>query len=56
LAQTEVVVTLMRLLGPARNGNGAKPAESSKAAEPANDADNPLDDAADAGTDLDVPF
>ena len=53
---TEVVVTTLRFLGPAKNGNGAKPAESSKAAEPADEANNPFNDAADAGTDLDVPF
>ena len=53
---TEVVVTTLRFLGPPKNGNGAKAAESSKAAEPADEADNPFNDAADAGTDLDVPF
>jgi len=54
---TEVVVTLLRLLGPAKNGNGTKPAESSKAAEPADQADNPFnDEAAGEGTDMDVPF
>jgi len=53
---TEVVVTTLRFLGPPKNGNGAKAAESSKAAEPADEADNPFNDAADAGPDLDVPF
>ena len=53
---TEVVVTLLRLLGPAKNGNSARPAESSKAAEPAEEADNPFNDAPGDGTDLDVPF
>jgi single-strand DNA-binding protein len=53
---TEVVVYTLRFLGPPKNGNGAKLAESSKAAEPADEADNPFNDAADAGTDLDVPF
>ena len=53
---TEVVVTLLRLLGPAKNGNGAKPTESSKATESVEEGDNPFHDAADAGTDLDVPF
>jgi len=53
---TEVVVYTLRFLGPPKNGNGAKPAELSKAAEPADEADNPFNDAADAGTDLDVPF
>jgi len=40
---TEVVVTLLRLLGPAKNGNGAKAAESAKAAEPVDEGDNPFD-------------
>jgi single-strand DNA-binding protein len=53
---TEVVFTLLRLLGPAKNGNSAKAAEFPKAAEPADEADNPFNNAADAGTDLDVPF
>ena len=53
---TEVVVYTLRFLGPPKNGNGAKAAESSKAAEPPDEADNPFNDAADAGTDLDVPF
>ena len=53
---TEVVVTLLRLLGPAKNGNGAKPAESSKAAEPADDRDNPFDDAQSEAADQDIPF
>jgi single-strand DNA-binding protein len=53
---TEVVVTLLRLLGPAKNGNGAKPAESSKAAEPADDADNPFNESADGSAESDIPF
>ena len=53
---TEVVVTLLRLLGPAKNGSGAKAAESSKATEPLDEGDNPFNDAAGDGTDLDVPF
>ena len=53
---TEVVVTTLRLLGPPKNGNGAKPAEASKAAEPSDEGDNPFNDAADAGTELEVPF
>jgi len=53
---TEVVVTLLRLLGPAKNGNGAKAAESSKTAAPADEVDNPFNDAAGEGTELDVPF
>ena len=52
---TEVVVTTLRFLGP-KNGNGAKAAESSKAAEPSDEADNPFNEAGAEGTDLDVPF
>jgi single-strand DNA-binding protein len=53
---TEVVVTLLRLLGPAKNGNGAKPAESSKAAEPADEADNPFNEPGSGTADQDIPF
>jgi single-strand DNA-binding protein len=53
---TEVVVTLLRLLGPAKNGNGAKPAESPKAAEPADEADNPFNEFSGENTDRDIPF
>jgi single-strand DNA-binding protein len=53
---TEVVVTLLRLLGPAKNGNGATPAESSKAAEPADEGDNPFNELAGDNTEQDIPF
>jgi len=53
---TEVVVTLLRLLGPAKNGNSAKAAEPSKAAEPVNESDNPFDDVASDSPDSDIPF
>jgi single-strand DNA-binding protein len=53
---TEVVVTTLRFLGPAKNGNSTRPAESSKAAEPVDDSDNPFNEVAGEGTDLDVPF
>jgi single-strand DNA-binding protein len=53
---TEVVVTLLRLLGPARNGNAAKPAESSKAAEPVDEGDNPFNDQRSDTADMDIPF
>ena len=53
---TEVVVTLLRLLGPAKNGNGAKPAESSKAAEPVEESDNPFNDPGGETTDQEIPF
>jgi single-strand DNA-binding protein len=41
---TEVVVTLLRLLGPAKNGNGTKTAESTKAAAPMDEVDNPFNE------------
>jgi single-strand DNA-binding protein len=53
---TEVVVTLLRLLGPAKNGNGAKAAESSKAAAPVDEADNPFQDPCDGSVESDIPF
>jgi single-strand DNA-binding protein len=53
---TEVVVTLLRLLGPAKNGNGAKPAESPKATEPVDEGDNPFNDQQTDSADLDIPF
>jgi single-strand DNA-binding protein len=53
---TEVVVTLLRLLGPAKNGNGAKAADSSKATEPADDLNNPFNEVDSGTADLDVPF
>ena len=53
---TEVVVTLLRLLGPSKNGNGAKPAESPKAQEPINEGDNPFNEPGSEATDGDIPF
>jgi single-stranded DNA-binding protein len=38
----EVIVTAPRFLGPANNGNCAKAAKSSEAAEPVDEGDNPL--------------
>jgi single-strand DNA-binding protein len=53
---TEVVVTLLRLLGPAKNGNGAKASESTKAAEPVDEGDNPFNELAGDNTEQDIPF
>ena len=53
---TEVVVTTLRFLGPAKNGNGAKAAESSKDAEPADEADNPFSEFSGENADRDIPF
>jgi single-strand DNA-binding protein len=53
---TEVVVYTLRFLGPPKNGNGAKAAESSKAAEPADEADNPFKESEAESADMDIPF
>jgi single-strand DNA-binding protein len=53
---TEVVVTTLRLLGPAKNGNAAKAAESSKAAEPVDEGDNPFNEPGSESADQDIPF
>ena len=53
---TEVVVTLLRLLGSPKNGNGTKAAECPKAAEPVNESDNPFDEAQSGTADQDIPF
>jgi single-strand DNA-binding protein len=53
---TEVVVTTLRFLGPAKNGNDKKPAESSKAADPVDESDNPFNEVGNGAPDLDVPF
>jgi single-strand DNA-binding protein len=53
---TEVIVTTLRFLGPPKNGNGAKVAETSKAAEHADEGDNPFTEPASEGTDPDIPF
>jgi hypothetical protein len=39
-----------------KNGNGAKAAESSKAAEPTDEGDNPFNDQQTDTADLDIPF
>jgi single-strand DNA-binding protein len=53
---TEVVVTTLRFLGPAKNGNRAKAADSSKAAEPADESDNPFNEVSSESTDSEIPF
>jgi len=53
---TEVVVTTLRFLGPPKNGSGAKPADSSKAADHADEADNPFNDVSSESTDSEIPF
>jgi single-strand DNA-binding protein len=53
---TEVVVYTLRLLGPAKNGNGTRAAESSKAAEPTDEGDNPFNEVGGEGADQEIPF
>jgi single-strand DNA-binding protein len=53
---TEVVVTLLRFLGPAKKGNSAKATEPSKAADHADESDNPFNDVSDESTDSEIPF
>jgi single-strand DNA-binding protein len=53
---TEVVVTTLRFLGSAKNGNGAKSGESSKAAEPADEGDNPFNEPQSEPADENIPF
>jgi single-strand DNA-binding protein len=52
-----VVANQMQILDRApKNGNGAKAAESSKAAEPTDEGDNPFNDQQTDTADLDIPF
>jgi len=53
---TEVVVGTLRFLGPPKNGNVAKAAESSKAAEPVDMSENPFSEPGSDGADSDIPF
>ena len=53
---TEVVVTTLRFLGSAKNRKGAKAAESSKAAEPNDETDNPFYGPWSEGADQETPF
>ncbi|MGA9057277.1 MAG: single-stranded DNA-binding protein [Terriglobia bacterium] len=53
---TEAVVTTLRFLGPPKNGNGTKAAESSKTAEPVDEGDNPFNEVADESAESDIPF
>ena len=53
---TELGVTLLRLLGQAKNGNGAKTAESPRAVETTEDADNPTNEVETEIADQSIPF
>jgi len=52
---TEVVVTTLRFLGSAKNGNGEKAAASSKTGQPSDESDNPFNQQ-EGGTEEQVPF
>jgi hypothetical protein len=53
---TEVIVTTLRFLGPSKNGNGAKAAESSKSVEPVDESDNPFHEPGGETRDQEIPF
>ena len=53
---TEVVVGTLRLLGPPKNGNGAKAAESAKTAEEVDEGDSPFNEVGSEAADQDIPF
>jgi len=53
---TGVVVTSLRLLGPPKNGNGAKAVESSKVADPVHEGDNPFNEPGSDTRDQEIPF
>jgi single-strand DNA-binding protein len=53
---TEVVVTTLRFLGSAKNGNGAKATKPSKAQEPVDESDNPFSEPESQSADSDIPF
>ena len=53
---TEVVVTVLRLLGPPKNGNGAKGVGSSKVADDVDEGDNPFNEVASATDEQNIPF
>jgi single-strand DNA-binding protein len=53
----EVVANQMQILDRApQNGNGAKPAESSKPGDPVDEGDNPFGDPGSERTDREIPF
>jgi single-stranded DNA-binding protein len=53
----EVVANQMQILDPApKNGNGAKPAETSKPSEPVDEGDNPFNEPGSETTDPTIPF
>jgi single-strand DNA-binding protein len=54
---TEVVVSTLRFLGPSKNGNGAKDAESSKPSDPVDENESPFNEPGSEGTEEEaIPF
>ena len=53
---TEVVVGMLKLLGPAKNGNGSASAQPSAPTRISEESDNPFDEAGSDELDSDVPF
>lgn len=53
---TEVVVGTLRLMGPAKNGGGAKARQSSTDSEAADPVENPFDAAPSEAPDSEIPF
>jgi single-strand DNA-binding protein len=53
---TEVVVTTLRFLGSAKNGNGAKASESSNATQAIDESDNPFSEAQSEPADENIPL
>jgi single-strand DNA-binding protein len=53
---TEVIVTTLRFLGPAKNGNGAKASESSNATQAIDESDNPFSEPQSEPADENIPF
>jgi len=53
---TEVVVTTLRFLGPAKNGNGEKATASPKTGQPSDESDNPFNEREGGTEEQEVPF
>ena len=53
---TEVVVSTIRFLGPAKNGSGATGSEAPKTTESADENDNPFNEAPAENPEQDIPF
>lgn len=51
-----MVISTLRFLGPPKNGTGTKTAESSKAAEPNDEANNPFNEVGNETGEPHLPF